>query len=126
LALLARQQVYGEKIVGTSPTFASMKSANGKAVLTFNNVGGGLKAGTTDSAGRPVPAGKLVGFAIAGADGKFVWADAVIVGKSTVAVSAPSVPNPVAVRFGWADFPIVNLSSAEGLPVSPFRTDIPE
>jgi sialate O-acetylesterase len=126
LALLARQQVYGEKVVGVSPTFASMKAADGKAILTFDNVGGGLRAGATDSAGRPVPAGKLVGFAVAGADGKFVWADAVISGKNTVTVSAPSVPNPVAVRFGWADFPIVNLSSAEGLPVSPFRTDIPK
>jgi sialate O-acetylesterase len=38
-------------------------------------------------------------------------------------VSCPQVPNPVAVRFGWADYPVVNLFNKEGLPASPFRTD---
>jgi sialate O-acetylesterase len=65
---------------------------------------------------------KLTGFAIAGEDRKFVWADATIVGN-TVVVSSPEVQHPVAVRFGWADYPVVNLFNKEGLPVSPFRTD---
>jgi sialate O-acetylesterase len=64
----------------------------------------------------------LTGFAIAGADGKFVNADAVIAG-ATVVVSSPNVAQPAYVRFGWADYPVVNLWNADGLPAVPFRTD---
>jgi sialate O-acetylesterase len=65
----------------------------------------------------------LKGFAICGADNKFVWALADIQGKDKVVVSSPSVPHPVAVRYGWADYPVVNLWNKAGLPASPFRTD---
>jgi sialate O-acetylesterase len=65
----------------------------------------------------------LTGFAIAGPDRKFVWADAEISGKDKVIVSSSSVSEPMAVRFGWTDFPVVNLFSQFGLPASPFRTD---
>lgn len=125
LALLARKIAYKENIVGESPVYDKMEVRDGKAVLTFKNAGDGLEARPSDSAGRPVPDGKLVGFSIAGADGKFVWGDAAITGKNEITVSAASVPAPVAVRFGWADFPIVNLYSKDGLPASPFRTDAP-
>jgi sialate O-acetylesterase len=40
-----------------------------------------------------------------------------------VEVWSPQVPRPVAVRYGWADCPVVNLWNREGLPASPFRTD---
>ena len=66
--------------------------------------------------------GTLNGFAIAGRDRKFVWADAHIEGK-TVVVSSPQVPYPVAVRYAWGDNPEVSLYNVEGLPASPFRTD---
>jgi sialate O-acetylesterase len=68
--------------------------------------------------------GELTGFAIAGADQKFVWAKAEISkdGK-TVIVSSPDVLQPVAVRYGWADYPVVNLWNLNDLPASPFRTD---
>jgi sialate O-acetylesterase len=78
-----------------------------------------------DSAGRAIPGDKLTGFAIAGPDNKFVWADAKIVGRDTVVVSSPQVAEPKAVRFGWADYPVVNLWNQEGLPATPFRTDEP-
>ena len=41
----------------------------------------------------------------------------------TVVVSSDHVPSPVAVRYGWADFPVVNLWNKDGLPACPFRTD---
>jgi sialate O-acetylesterase len=126
LALLARKQVYGEKIAAESPTFESMKTENGQVTVTFRTVGAGLVARSVDSAGRTVPDNKVLGFAIAGPDGKFVWADATISGKNTITLRADGVPNPTMVRFGWADYPVVNLFSAEGLPVSPFRTDAPK
>ena len=62
------------------------------------------------------------GFAIAGADRKFVWADAVIDGE-TILVSSPQVARPVAVRYAWAGNPVCNLVNKAGLPASPFRTD---
>jgi sialate O-acetylesterase len=68
------------------------------------------------------PAGALKGFAIAGADRQFVWAEARIEGD-TVVVSSPQVSQPVAVRYGWADNPEVSLYNKAGLPASPFRTD---
>jgi len=40
-----------------------------------------------------------------------------------VIVHSDSVQKPVAVRYGWADFPVVNFWNKEGLPASPFRTD---
>jgi sialate O-acetylesterase len=113
LALAARDMAYGEPFIGRSPVFKSVKFSGGKATVEFDRVGKGLKARD----------GELKGFAIAGADGKFVWADARISGKDKVVVSSQSVSDPVAVRFGWSDFPVVNLYSEFGLPVSPFRTD---
>jgi sialate O-acetylesterase len=65
---------------------------------------------------------KLTGFAVAGEDKKFVWAEAKIEGD-TVVVSAPGVEKPVAVRYAWADNPDCNLYNGAGLPASPFRTD---
>ena len=67
-------------------------------------------------------AAKVKGFAIAGEDKKFVWADAQLDGN-TIVVASPDVPNPVAVRYGWANNPDCNLYNKEGLPASPFRTD---
>jgi sialate O-acetylesterase len=85
-----------------------------KAILSFDSAGSGLEA----------RGGPLKGFAVAGKDGKFVWADAVIQGD-TVVVSSPQVPHPAAVRYGWANYPVVNLWNKEGLPATPFRTDAP-
>jgi sialate O-acetylesterase len=113
-ALAARAMVYGEKIVGSGPRYKSCKPEGGKLRLTFASVGGGLV----------VRGDKLVGFSIAGADGKFVAAEAAIEGD-TVVLSAPGVAAPVAVRYGYAQFvnPLCNLYNKDGLPASPFRTD---
>jgi WD40 repeat protein len=64
----------------------------------------------------------LTGFSICGEDRKFVWAKAEIEGNKVV-VSSTEVPKPAAVRYGWADYPVVNLWNKDGLPASPFRTD---
>ena len=74
------------------------------------------------SSGLVVKGDKLTGFLIAGKDGKFVLADAVIDG-TTVLVSSPAVPDPVAVRYGWNANPECNLYNKEDLPAVPFRTD---
>jgi sialate O-acetylesterase len=67
--------------------------------------------------------GRLKQFAIAGADKKFYWAEAVIVGRQII-VACKQVPKPVAVRYAWANSPVdANLYNKEGFPASPFRTD---
>ncbi len=114
LARWALAKDYGINIAHQSPTYKSMEKKGDKIVLTFDHVGPGLYAFDT-----PEPKG----FAIAGADKKFVWAKAKIVGKDKVEVSADGVSDPVAVRYAWADNPVCNLYSRDGLPVDPFRTD---
>ncbi len=127
LALLARKFVYGEKdLVVSGPTFHSMRIDGNKAVLTFDNVGDGLTIHGGDSSGVTVPSDTLVGFTIAGADGKFAPAEAKIVGPNTVEDSSPLVTQPTAVRYGFINFPVVNLWNKNGLPAVPFRTDAPQ
>jgi sialate O-acetylesterase len=111
LALAARGIAYREKIEFSGPIYKSMKIKRQKAILSFDH-GDGLEARD----------GELKGFAICGPDKKFVWASAVIEGDKVV-VSSPEVSHPVAVRYGWSDYPVVNLWNKAGLPASPFRTD---
>jgi sialate O-acetylesterase len=113
LFLGARKLVFGEKIVASGPLYKDMKVEGDKIILTFTETGGGLT-----SNGKP-----LKHFAIAGEDKKFVWANAVIKGNKVI-VSHKDVPNPVAVRYAWANNPEdANLRNKEGLLASPFRTD---
>lgn len=120
LALQARKIAYGERdLVAVGPTLKEARFEEGKAVLTFANVGSGLLAGAE------VGGGRLVGFTVAGDDGMFVAADAVIEGKDRVVVSAATVARPKAVRYGFANYVVVNLANKEGLPATPFRTDMP-
>lgn len=112
LALLARKITYGERIVADGPTYDGVRFRHGEAILRFKNVGGGLEP----------RGGALTGFAVAGADQKFSWGSARVEGDKVI-VSSSMVPKPAAVRYGWADFPVVNLFNKEGLPATPFRTD---
>ncbi|MGB0344402.1 MAG: sialate O-acetylesterase [Coraliomargarita sp.] len=115
LARHALAKTYGVKIASESPRFASMEIKDGAARLAFDHVSnGGLYA---------FDVAALKGFAVAGADRQFKWAEAKIQGRDKVVVSHPEIPEPVAVRYGWADNPVVNLYDRNGLPVTPFRTD---
>jgi sialate O-acetylesterase len=113
LALWALAKTYGKKPVYSGPIYKSKRIEGNKITLEFEHVGGGL----VGSGGET-----LNGFAVAGADRKFVWADAKIAGD-TVVVSSDKVSEPAAVRYGWANNPVCNLYNKEGLPASPFRTD---
>jgi sialate O-acetylesterase len=112
LALLARSIAYRERLVSSGPEFRRLSLSRGRAVLSFNHVGAGLEA----------RGGPLTGFQICGSNREWVWADAEIQ-RSRVIVSSPQVPEPIAVRYGWSDFPVVNLFNRDGLPATPFRTD---
>ncbi len=113
LALWALATTYGQKdLVYSGPLYKSMKVEGDKVRISFDHLGGGLVA----------KGDKLTGFAIAGADKKFVHAQAKIEGD-TVVVWSEKVANPVVVRYAWANNPVCNLYNKAGLPASPFRTD---
>jgi sialate O-acetylesterase len=112
LALSALAQVYYQEIEYSGPIYTGSQIEDGKIRLSFRNADG-MKA---------ADGGPIKGFAIAGADKKFVWADVQIEGDH-VLISSPSVKAPVAVRYAWADNPECNLVNQAGLPASPFRTD---
>jgi sialate O-acetylesterase len=112
LALAARGVAYGEKIVHSGPVFESATFADGKALVSFGSVGGGLVA----------KGDRLTGFLLCGADRKFHRAEARIEGDKIVVTSA-AVPAPVAVRYAWERNPECNLYNRAGLPASPFRSD---
>lgn len=122
LALWALAKDYGFDLPYQSPRYAGMeKLEQGRIRIDFAHVSAqglypqeGLYAFDTKA---------VKGFAIAGADGVFVWADAEIVGKHSVEVWSDAVAQPVAVRYGWANNPVLNLYDRTGLPVTPFRTD---
>ena len=126
LSLAARRLAYGEKIAGMGPIYKKMSVKGDKIILEFTNHGKKLMMGTSPyvpAGAEPHPAPtRLTGFGIAGADRKFVWADAVIEGNKVI-VSADGVAEPVAVRYGFSNSPVCNLYNEAGLPASPFRTD---
>ncbi|RLD60489.1 MAG: 9-O-acetylesterase, partial [Bacteroidetes bacterium] len=113
LALYALAEVYGKDIAYSGPMYKSMEIKEGKIRLQFNHTNNGLKIKGSD---------QLKGFTIAGADKKFVWADAKIEGNEIVVWNS-KIKNPVAIRYAWASNPICNLYNGSELPASPFRTD---
>jgi len=113
LALAALAKAYGRKIEYSGPLYKSYKIRGNHIEISFTHTGKGLVA----------KGGELKGFTIAGADKKFLPAQAQIVGDK-VSVWNDSVDSPVAVRYGWANVPDVNLYNVEGLLASPFRTDV--
>ncbi len=113
LALAARAIAYGDKIEYSGPVYDSMKIKGNEIILSFKHLGSGLVAKDGD----------LRGFTVAGEDGQFAAATAKIDGDKIV-VSTPSVAKPTAVHYGWSNTPDVNLFNKEGLPATPFRTDV--
>lgn len=114
LARWALVKDYGLKLPYRSPEFKAADFNGGKATVTLDTFGSTL---------RTVDVSEVKGFAVCGEDKKWAWAEAKIVGKDKLEVSAKDVAKPVAVRYAWADNPVCNLFSADGLPVTPFRSD---
>lgn len=126
LMLAALKIAYGRDLVYSGPGYESMSVEGEKIRIKFEHVGGGLVIGaappTQLDQSPQTPSDHLVGFSIAGADKKFVWASAKIDGPS-VLVWNDEVKRPAAVRYAWANNPECNLYNKEGLPAGPFRTD---
>lgn len=109
LARAARAISYGEKVEWSGPLYRGLTREDHALHVWFDHANG-----------LAAKSGALVGFEIAGTDGKFVAADARVEGESVV-LSSPTVPEPASVRYGWAANPTCNLVNREGLPASPFR-----
>ncbi len=116
LSLAAEHLAYGDNhVVYSGPVYQSFKIDGNKIILSFSNTGGGLVSKDGND---------LYYFAIAGADKNYVWAKATIEGDKVI-VRSDAIPNPQYVRYAWADNPEgANLANKEGLPASPFETDI--
>jgi sialate O-acetylesterase len=115
LARVARRVAYGQSILASGPTYRAHAVRGDTVVVEFNDVGSGLVSRSSD--------GRVGGFSVAGADRKFVWASAKIVGNR-VHVWSDRLSHPVAVRYAWANNPDrANLYNREQLPAAPFRTD---
>lgn len=114
MALAAQKLAYGEDVVFSGPLYKSHEIQGNKIVISFSHVGGGLITNDDEA---------LSQFAIAGADKKFVWANAKIEGDKVI-VWSEEIPDPKYVRYAWADNPDnPNLYNREGLPASPFRIE---
>ena len=113
LALAARALAYNQKVAYSGPIYKSMEVKGNTIELSFDFVNKGLM----------VQGDRLTDFVIAGEDKKFVPANAIIKGNKII-VSSEKIQSPVAVRMGWANVPHINLFNLDGLPASPFRTDI--
>jgi sialate O-acetylesterase len=109
LARAARAITYGEKLEWSGPLYRQLTREDHALRVWFDH-----------AAGLAAKGGPLVGFEVAGADGKYVTADAKIDGSSVI-ISSATVPEPVSVRYAWAPNPTCNLYNREGLPASPFQ-----
>lgn len=112
LSLIALAKIYGKKIEYSGPIYKGMKIEGNKISVFFDHTDGGLV----------VKGEKLKGFAIAGKDREFKWAEGKIE-KNSVILWNNEIENPVAVRYDWANNPAGNLYNKAGLPASPFRSD---
>jgi sialate O-acetylesterase len=105
---------YGLTFPYRSPEFKTATFAGNKATVTLDTFGSTLRAFDVE---------EVRGFAVCGADKVWHWATGKVVGRDKVEVSSDKVASPIAVRYAWADNPVCNLYSADGLPVTPFRSD---
>jgi sialate O-acetylesterase len=120
LARLALAQAYGREVAARGPVMSGAEVKNGMLTVAFDHIGTGLE--TSD--GRS----EISGFEVAGPDGQFHAAAARLSGAATVAVACEAVPEPVSVRYAWADWiePPVTLQNSDGLPAEPGRLEWPK
>ncbi|WP_225876481.1 sialate O-acetylesterase [Pedobacter psychrodurus] len=110
LALWALAKTYNQRIVFSGPIYKNVSFSNGKALLNFDYL-------------KSTSSSPITGFTIAGSNGKFVNADA-IVKDGKVVVSSKEITEPKTVRYNWTENPSGNFYG-NALPALPFRTDNP-
>ncbi|HSI83452.1 MAG: sialate O-acetylesterase [Candidatus Methylacidiphilales bacterium] len=114
LAAIAKANIY--KVPNTEfsgPLFSKAEKDGTALRVTFTHADGMTPHGE-----------KLTGFEIAGADKKYVAAEAKIESNGTILVWSPGVTDPIFIRYDWA-VPEANLYNSANLPAAPFRSDGP-
>ena len=109
LARLALSNNYSINIVPSGPIFNGLKVIGSKLILEFENPGS-----------RLISKGDLLGFEIAGADKKYVFANAKII-NNQVELYSDKIKNPLYARYAWKDKAVPSLFNIEGLPASSFK-----
>ena len=125
-ALWALNRDYGKKdVVPSGPLYKSHYTEGAKVIVEFDYAEGGLRLGEKDGQNPATLTDdkEVPNVEVAGEDKKFVWATAEILKDGRIEVFSDEVADPVAVRYGWADNPVVNMFNNAGLPLTPFRTD---
>ncbi|MCX6343651.1 MAG: hypothetical protein NT018_01090 [Armatimonadetes bacterium] len=126
LAFWALKNDYGfTKIVANGPVLKDVTLSGNKVICSFDSIGSGLMVGSKAwyQPTKEIPGGALTRFVIAGADGKWFHADAVIK-ENQVIMSSPSVPEPRKVSYAcWQNPEGCNLYNKEGLPAAPFHVE---
>ena len=112
LWLQAKKVAFGEEILASGPVFIEIKRERNQLILTFGEVGEGLKLSSGDS---------VAGFVLEDAEGQFEVAKGIISGLDQVTLTIPEGLTPVEIRYAWADNPEVNLTNSINLPAVPFR-----
>ena len=117
LALAAKKIAYGQDLLYSGPSLKMAKVKGNKVKVKFDHVGAGLVAKDGQA--------QLKGFALAGPDGIYQWAEARLDGKDGIVVSHPSINSPRHIKYAWANNPgELNLVNSEGLPTVPFKTGL--
>jgi sialate O-acetylesterase len=112
LWLQAKKVAFGEDILASGPVFKEIKREGNQLILTFTEMGEGLKLSSGDS---------VAGFIVEDAEGQFEVAKGMISSLNQVTLTIPEGFTPVGVRYAWADNPAINLTNSINLPAVPFR-----
>ena len=123
LAYAALNMVYEQSSMPQSPELSAHQFDGESTLLTFKNVGSGLKTSNPLIEDMSYNDGEVLGFSVINANGKYQRAIGEIIAYNQVRVQHPGIRKPKSIRYGWENFPNVNLFGPENMPAFPFRTD---
>lgn len=110
LALIAKREVYGLKVNAHGPRMQRVETSDKQVTVTF------------DQEVRARDGKSPLGFALAGGDGDYRFATAIINGNKVI-LEADGVSEPKTVRYAWGGLTNANLTGNDKLPAYPFRSD---
>ena len=111
---LVRNVVYGEQITSKSPIYKSHEVIGPDVFVTFDNIGGGLKA-----------VKDITEFEIAAADKVYKLATATLLPDNRIKLSNATITAPVNIRYAFKNFSTISIFTTDELPLplSPFRVE---
>lgn len=123
LAYAARSLVYGHTDAPQSPEYSSHVTDRDSTIITFKNVGSGLTTDAPLIKESTYQAGEVLGFTVINAKGNYERVRGRILAPDKVEIKHPGKSAPTSIRYGWDNFPNVNLYGPADMPAFPFRTD---